>query len=168
MMKRKQGKMMIMTAVLMLSVAFSGLASAAEMKTIKKDGMELVNLRQAAAMYDYSIKWDSTDRSVTLMYMDDMDDMDGNMMNDDNMMDDDMTMKDDMMAKDDKMMKDGMMMDSEMKPAGKMIKVWIGSKKVMVDGKQVNLGTTPAISNDSTYVSDMLITKYMKPAEAMK
>jgi len=147
MMKRKQGKLIIMMAVLMLSVAFSGLANAAEMKTIKKNGMELVNLRQAAAMYDYSIKWDSKDRSVTLMYMDDMD---GNMM------------------KDDKVMDDDMMMDREMMPVGKTIKLWIGSKKITVDGKQVNLGTTPAISNGSTYVSEMLITKYMKPAEAMK
>ena len=68
---------------------------------------------------------DSKDRSVTLMYMGKMDDM---KMKDDNMMEDDKMMEDDMMMKDDKMMEETMM------PAGKTIKLWIGSKKIMVDG----------------------------------
>lgn len=138
MMKTNKSKKVMVAAVLMMSMAFSGLASAADMKTIKKDGMELVQLRQAAKMYDYSIMWDSKDRSVTLMYMGKMDDMkmkddnmmeDDMMMKDDKMMKDDMKMKDDKMMEDDKMMKDDMMMEETMMPAGKTIKLWIGSKK---------------------------------------
>lgn len=97
--KGKSGKMLMMTAVLVLSLAVSGIAGAAGMKTMKKNGMELVNLRQAAGMYGYSIEWNSKDRSVSLVYM-------------------------------DKMMDDDKMMDAGTKPAGKMITVWIGSKKI--------------------------------------
>ncbi|TDL70826.1 hypothetical protein E2R58_04725 [Paenibacillus amylolyticus] len=155
----------------MMSMAFSGLASAADMKTIKKDGMELVQLRQAAKMYDYSIMWDSKDRSVTLMYMGKMDDK---MMKDDNMMEDSMKMKDDkmmeddMMMKDDKMMKDDMMMEDTMMPAGKTIKLWIGSKKIMVDGMQVNLKSMPVILEGNSYAAESVIKQYMMPAMGMK
>lgn len=68
----------------------------------------------------------------------------------------------------DKMMDDGEMMDDGMKPAGKMIKVWIGSKKIMVDGKNVNLNMAPALYDGSTYVVNTVIADYMKPAKAMK
>lgn len=127
----------MMTAVLVLSLAVSGIAGAAGMKTMKKNGMELVNLRQAAGMYGYSIEWNSKDRSVSLVYM-------------------------------DKMMDDDKMMDAGTKPAGKMITVWIGSKKIMVDGKAVNLNMAPALYDGSTYVVDMVVADYMKPAMAMK
>jgi hypothetical protein len=60
------------------------------------------------------------------------------------------------------------MMDDGMKPMGKMIKVWIGSKKIMVDGKAVNLNMAPALYDGSTYVVDMVVAEYMKPAKAMK
>ncbi|MEK3688833.1 stalk domain-containing protein [Paenibacillus sp. FSL R10-2736] len=131
MVKGKPGKRLMMTAVLVLSLAVSGIAGAAGMKTMKKNGMELVNLRQAAGMYGYSIEWNSKDRSVSLVYM-------------------------------DKMMDDGM------KPMGKMIKVWIGSKKIMVDGMAVSLNMAPALYDGSTYVVDMVVAEYMKPAKAMK
>ncbi|MDT9718495.1 stalk domain-containing protein [Paenibacillus sp. ClWae2A] len=146
MMKTNKSKKAMVAAVLMMSMAFSGLASAADMKTIKKDGMELVQLRQAAKMYDYSIMWDSKDRSVTLMYMG----------VDDNMM------EDDMMMKDDKMMEETMM------PAGKTIKLWIGSKKIMVDGMQVNLKSMPVIHDGNTYAAESVIKQYMMPAMGMK
>ncbi|MGG4402855.1 hypothetical protein ABEW61_22210 [Paenibacillus amylolyticus] len=159
MMKTNKSKKAMVAAVLMMSMAFSGLASAADMKTIKKDGMELVQLRQAAKMYDYSIMWDSKDRSVTLMYMGKMD---GEMMKDDNMMEDDMKMK------DDKMMKDDMMMEETMMPAGKTIKLWIGSKKIMVDGMQVNLKSMPVIHEGNSYAAESVIKQYMMPAMGMK
>ncbi|MBT2282976.1 hypothetical protein J7E78_05415 [Paenibacillus polymyxa] len=171
MMKMNKSKKVMVAAVLMMSMAFSGLASAADMKTIKKDGMELVQLRQAAKMYDYSIMWDSKDRSVTLMYMGKMDDK---MMKDDNMMEDDMKMKDDkmmeddMMMKDDKMMKDDIMMEDTMMPAGKTIKLWIGSKKIMVDGMQVNLKSMPVIHEGNSYAAESVIKQYMMPAMGMK
>jgi hypothetical protein len=152
MVKRKQGTTFIVMAILMLSLVFSGLANAAGIKTIKKGGMELFNLRQAAEMYGYSIEWNAKERSVTLAYTDKMDDM---------------MMKDDMMMEDD-MMKDDMMMESAMKPAGEMIKLWIGSKKVEVDGMEVMLDMAPTISKGSTYVVESLINGYMMPAEAMK
>ncbi|MEK5489259.1 stalk domain-containing protein [Paenibacillus sp. FSL R7-0297] len=142
--KSKSGKMVMMTAVLVLSLAVSGIAGAAAgITTMKKDGMELMNLRQAAGMYGYSIEWNSKDRSVSLVYMDKMMD-------------------------DSKMMDDGEMMDDGMKPAGKMIKVWIGSKKIMVDGKNVNLNMAPALYDGSTYVVNTVIADYMKPAKDMK
>ncbi|XOJ02457.1 hypothetical protein ACMX2M_12235 [Paenibacillus polymyxa] len=171
MMKTNKSKKAMVAAVLMMSMAFSGLASAADMKTIKKDGMELVQMRQAAKMYDYSIMWDSKDRSVTLMYMGKMDDK---MMKDDNMMEDSMKMKDDkmmeddMMMKDDKMMKDDMMMEDTMMPAGKTIKLWIGSKKIMVDGMQVNLKSMPVILEGNSYAAESVIKQYMMPAMGMK
>ncbi|MDT0122511.1 stalk domain-containing protein [Paenibacillus sp. RRE4] len=160
MMKTSKSKKMIAAAVLMMSMTFSGLASAspAEMKMIKKDGMEFVQLRQAAKMYGYSIMWDSKDRSVTLMYMDNMHDT---------MMKDNMTMKDDMKMKND-MMKDDMMMEGAMMPAAKTIKVWVGSTKMMVDGMQVSLKSMPMIHEGNTYVTDMVISKYMMPMKAMK
>ncbi|MGO4729636.1 hypothetical protein [Paenibacillus sp. 2KB_22] len=160
MMKTNKSKKVMVAAVLMMSMAFSGLASAADMKTIKKDGMELVQLRQAAKMYDYSIMWDSKDRSVTLMHMGKMDDK---MMKDDNMMEDEMKMKDDKMMEDDKMMKDDMMM-----PVGKTIKLWIGSKKIMVDGKQVNLKSMSVIHEGNSYAAESVIKQYMMPAMGMK
>ncbi|PRA09543.1 MULTISPECIES: stalk domain-containing protein [unclassified Paenibacillus] len=153
MMKTNKSKKVMVAAVLIMSMAFSGLASAADMKTIKKDGMELVQLRQAAKMYDYSIMWDSKDRSVTLMYMGKMDDK---MMKDDNMMEDEMKMK------DDKMMEETMM------PAGKTIKLWIGSKKIMVDGMQVNLKSMPVIHEGNSYAAESVIKQYMMPAMGMK
>jgi len=159
-MKTNKSKKVMVAAVLMMSMAFSGLASAADMKTIKKDGMELVQLRQAAKMYDYSIMWDSKDRSVTLMHMGKMDDK---MMKDDNMMEDEMKMKDDKMMEDDKMMKDDMMM-----PVGKTIKLWIGSKKIMVDGKQVNLKSMSVIHEGNSYAAESVIKQYMMPAMGMK
>lgn len=165
MMKTNKSKKVMVAAVLMMSMAFSGLASAADMKTIKKDGMELVQLRQAAKMYDYSIMWDSKDRSVTLMYMGQMDDM---KMKDNNMMEDDMKMKDDKMMKDDNMMKDDMMMEETMMPAGKTIKLWIGSKKIMVDGMQVNLKSMPVIHEGNSYAAESVIKQYMMPAMGMK
>lgn len=113
----KAGKPFMMGAVLVLSLAVSGIAGAAAgIKTMKKDGMELMNLRQAAMMYGYSIEWNSKDRSVSLMYMD-------------KMMDDNKMMDDGKMMDDSKMMDDDKMMDDIMKPMGKMIKVMIGSKK---------------------------------------
>ncbi|MET1175701.1 hypothetical protein [Paenibacillus amylolyticus] len=177
MMKTNKSKKVMVAAVLVMSMAFSGLASAADMKTIKKDGMELVQLRQAAKMYDYSIMWDSKDRSVTLMYMGKMDDMkmkDDNMMKDDKMMEDDMKMKDDMKMNDDKMMEDDMMMKDDkmmeetMMPAGKTIKLWIGSKKIMVDGMQVNLKSMPVIYEGNSYAAESVIKQYMMPAMGMK
>lgn len=167
MMKTSKSKNMIAAAVLMMSLTFSGLASAstAEMKMIKKDGMELVQLRQAAKMYGYSIMWDSKDRSVTLMYMDNMHDM---MMKDDMKMKNDMMMDDDQMNKEDMMMKDDMMMEEAMMPAAKTIKVWVGSKKMMVDGMPVNLKSMPTIHEGNTYVTDMVISKYLMPMKAMK
>lgn len=177
MMKTNKSKKVMVATVLMMSMAFSGLASLADMKTIKKDGMELVQLRQAAKMYDYSIMWDSKDRSVTLMYMGKMDDMkmkddnmmeDDMMMKDDKMMKDDMKMKDDKMMEDDKMMKDDMMMEETMMPAGKTIKLWIGSKKIMVDGMQVNLKSMPVIHEGNSYAAESVIKQYMMPAMGMK
>ncbi|MEK3875268.1 stalk domain-containing protein [Paenibacillus sp. FSL M7-0420] len=152
----KAGKPFMMGAVLVLSLAVSGIAGAAAgIKTMKKDGMELMNLRQAAMMYGYSIEWNSKDRSVSLMYMD-------------KMMDDNKMMDDGKMMDDSKMMDDDKMMDDIMKPMGKMIKVMIGSKKMMVDGKTVNLSMAPALYDGSTYVADTVVTMYMKPAKAMK
>ncbi len=190
MMKTSKSKKMIAAAVLMMSMTFSGLASAspAEMKMIKKDGMELVQLRQAAKMYGYSIMWDSKDRSVTLMYMDNMHDtmMKDNMtMKDDMKMKNDMMMDDDMMKQDDTkmadnmmmednqmnkedMMKDDMMMEGAMMPAAKTIKLWVGSTKMMVDGMQVSLKSMPMIHEGNTYVTDIVISKYMMPMKAMK
>ncbi|GGH60700.1 hypothetical protein GCM10008014_35500 [Paenibacillus silvae] len=177
MMKASKSKKAIAAAVLMMSLTFSGLASAADMKTIKKDGMELVQLRQAAKMYGYSIMWDSKDRSVTLMYMGKMEEMmkddlmkkdDSMMKKDDSMMKDDMKMKDESMMEDDMKMKDDMMMEEAMMPAAKTIQVWVGSKKMMVDGIQVNLKSMPSIYEGNTYVSDMVVSKYMEPMKAMK
>lgn len=153
MMKTNKSKKVMVAAVLMMSMAFSGLASAADMKTIKKDGMELVQLRQAAKMYDYSIMWDSKDRSVTLMYMGKMEDT---------------MMEEDMMMEDEKMMKDDMMMEDTMMPAGKTIKLWIGSKKIMVDGMQVNLKSMPVIHEGNSYAAESVIKQYMMPAMGMK
>ncbi|MCP1134315.1 hypothetical protein NKT34_13505 [Paenibacillus polysaccharolyticus] len=185
MMKTSKSKKMIAAAVLMMSLTFSGLASASatEMKMIKKDGMELVQLRQAAKMYGYSIMWDSKDRSVTLMYMDKMhdtmmkDDMkmkndmmmhDDMMKQDDTKMADNIMMKDDQMNKNDMMMKDDMMMEGAMMPAAKTIKVWVGSTKMMVDGMQVSSKSMPIIHEGNTYVTDMVISEYMMPMKAMK
>ena len=198
MMKANKGKTLMMMAVLALSLAFSGFAHAAALKTMKSDsGMELFHLRQASEMYGYSIEWNEMDRSVTLVYMDKMDDSmmgDDTMMKDDKMMDDSSMMKDDKMMgdgsmmkddkmmddgsmmKDDKMMDDGSMMkddgsmmkdDKMMVPAGKMIKLWIDSKEIMIDGMKVTLDTAPMIFDGSTYVVETLITKYMKPAMPM-
>ncbi|MGQ8874473.1 hypothetical protein [Paenibacillus sp. TSA_86.1] len=174
MMKTSKSKKAMVAAILMMSLTFAGLASAgaAEMKMIKKDGMELVQLRQAAKMYGYSIMWDSKDRSVTLVYMDKMHDMmmkEDMTMKNDMMMDDDMMKKDDQMKKDDMMMMDDdMMMEEAMMPAAKTIKVWVGSKKMMVDGMQVSLKSMPTIHEGNTYVTDMVISKYMMPMKAMK
>ncbi|MFM9329868.1 stalk domain-containing protein [Paenibacillus mesotrionivorans] len=155
MMKANKGKTLMMMAVLMLSLAFSGFAHAAALKTMKSDsGMELFHLRQASEMYGYSIEWNDLERSVTLVYMDKMDD---SMMGDDTMMKDDKMMDDGSMMKDDKMLM----------PAGKMIKLWIDSKEIMIDGMKVTLDTAPAIYDGSTYVVEALITQYMKPAMAM-
>ena len=155
MMKANKGKTLMMMAVLMLSLAFSGFAHAAALKTMKSDsGMELFHLRQASEMYGYSIEWNDMERSVTLAYMDKMDDK---MMSDDSMMKDDKIMGDDTMMKDDTMMM----------PAGKMIKLWIDSKEIMIDGMKVTLDSAPAIYDGSTYVVEALITQYMKPAMAM-
>ncbi len=155
MMKANKGKTLMMMAVLMLSLAFSGFAHAAALKTMKSDsGMELFHLRQASEMYGYSIEWNDMERSVTLAYMDKMDDK---------MMSDDSMMKDDKMMGDDTMMKD----DTMMMPAGKMIKLWIDSKEIMIDGMKVTLDSAPAIYDGSTYVVEALITQYMKPAMAM-
>ncbi|MGF6355553.1 hypothetical protein ABIE27_003468 [Paenibacillus sp. 4624] len=173
MMKTSKSKKMIAAAVLMMSLTFSGLASAstAEMKMIKKDGMELAQLRQAAKMYGYSIMWDSKDRSVTLMYMEKMHDT---MMKDDMTMKDDMKMKndmmmdDDMMKQDDTTMADNTMMEDVIMPAAKTIKVWVGSKKMMVDGMQVSLKSMPTIHEGNTYVANTVISKYMMPMKAMK
>lgn len=179
MVKANKGKTLMMMAVLMLSLAFSGFAHAAALKTMKSDsGMELFHLRQASEMYGYSIEWNDMERSVTLAYMDKMDDKmmgDDSMMKDDKMMDDSSMMKDDKMMddgsmmKDDKMMGDDTMMkdDKMMMPAGKMIKLWIDSKEIMIDGMKVTLDTAPAIFDGSTYVVEALITKYMKPAMPM-
>ncbi|MFS0726421.1 hypothetical protein [Paenibacillus sp. 1P07SE] len=151
--RSRQSRTLIVMMVLALSLVWSGLVNAAPM-TMKKDGMELVHLRQAADMYGYSIEWNSTEKSVTLMYM-------GTMMKDNMMMDDDMMMADDMMMQDD------MMMDSGMKPMAEMIKLTIGSKMITVDGKTYNLDLAPAIYDGSTYVTEMLIMQYLKPAPAM-
>jgi uncharacterized protein YacL (UPF0231 family) len=143
MVKANKGKTLMMMAVMMLSLAFSGFAHAAALKTMKSDsGMELFHLRQASEMYGYSIEWNDMERSVTLVYMDKMDDT---MMGDDSMM------------QDDKMMK----------PAAKMITLWIDSKEIMIDGMKVTLDSAPTIYDGSTYVVEALITKYMKPAMAM-
>ncbi|WP_221443885.1 hypothetical protein [Paenibacillus sp. JGP012] len=168
-MEASKSKKAIAAALLMMSLTFSGLASAADMKTIKKDGMELVQLRQAAKMYGYSIMWDSKDRSVTLMYMGKTNGMmkDDMMKKDDSMMKDNTKMKDDSMMEDDMKMKDDMMMEEAMMPAAKTIQVWVGSKKMMVDGIQVNLKSMPSIYEGNTYVSDMVVSKYMKPMKAM-
>jgi hypothetical protein len=147
MMKRKKSKALLLMAVLILSLTFSGLTSAAGMKTMKKNGMELLNLRQASEMYGYSVQWNSKERSVTLVYKGKMDGM---------MEDNNMSKKDDMMMKDD------------MKPTGESIKLWIGSKKVIVNGKQIKLDTSPTISNGSTYVTKKLVNQYMKPTASMK
>lgn len=161
MMKANKGKTLMMMAVLLLSLAFSGFAHAAALKTMKSDsGMELFHLRQASEMYGYSIAWNDMERSVTLVYMDKMDDT---MMGDDSMMKDDNMMSDDSMMQDDKMMDD----DSMMKPAAKMITLWIDSKEIMIDGMKVTLDSAPAIYDGSTYVVEALITQYMKPAMAM-
>lgn len=72
-------------------------------------------------------------------------------------------MDDDMMMTDDKIMKEEMMM-----PAAKTIKVWVGSKKMMVDGMQVSLNSMPSIHEGSTYVSHMVVSKYMMPMNTMK
>ncbi len=162
MMKANKGKTLMMMAVLALSLAFSGFAHAAALKTMKSDsGMELFHLRQASEMYGYSIEWNEMDRSVTLVYMDKMDD---SMMGDDTMMKYDKMMDDGSMMKDDgSMMKD----DKMMVPAGKMIKLWIDSKEIMIDGMKVTLDTAPMIFDGSTYVVETLITKYMKPAMPM-
>ncbi len=159
MVKRKQGTTLMIMAVLMLSLVFSGIANAAGIATIKKDGMELYNLRQAAEMYGYSIQWNAKERSVTLAYKGKMDDM--------MMKDDDTMMKNDTMMEDG-MMKDETMMESGMKPAGEMIKLWIGSKKIVVDGMEVSLSTAPMISRSSTYVSEAFISQYLMPVKAMK
>ncbi|WP_426334583.1 stalk domain-containing protein [Paenibacillus silvae] len=156
--KASKSKKAFVAAVLMMSLTFSGLASAADMKTIKKDGMELVQLRQAAKMYGYSIMWDSKDRSVTLMYMGKTNEM----------MKDNMMKKDDSMMKDDMKMKDDSMMKEVMMPAAKTIQVWVGSKKMMIDGMQVNLKSIPLIYEGNTYVSDMVVSKYMEPMKVMK
>jgi len=167
MIRGTKGKTFILLAALVLSLAFAGLASAAAPKTIKKDGMDFVHLRQAAEMGGYSVEWNGKEKSVTLIYM-------GKMM-DNKMMDDKMTdskMMDDKMAdnkmmndkmKDDKMMNDTMM-DNGMKQAGQTIKIMIGSKKITVDGKQVNLDAAPVVQNNNTYVSAAFVTKYLKPA----
>ena len=105
--------------------------------------MELFHLRQASEMYGYSIEWNDMERSVTLVYMDKMDDK---------VMSDDSTMMDD---------------DPMMKPAAKMITLWIDSKEIMIDGMKVTLDSAPAIYDGSTYVVEALITQYMKPAMAM-
>jgi hypothetical protein len=171
MMKRKKSKALLLMAVLILSLTFSGLTSAAGMKTMKKNGMELLNLRQASEMYGYSVQWNSKERSVTLVYKGKMDGMmeDNNMSKkDDMMMKDNMNKKDDTMMKDDMGKKDDMMMKSEMKPTGESIKLWIGSKKVIVNGKQIKLDTSPTISNGSTYVTKKLVNQYMKPTASMK
>lgn len=156
MMKANKGKTLMMMAVLMLSLAFSGFAHGAELKTMKSDsGIELFHLRQASEMYGYSIEWNDMERSVTLVYMDKMDDT---------MMGDDSMMKDDKMMSDDSTMMDD---DSMMKPAAKMITLWIDLKEIMIDGMKVTLDSAPAIYDGSTYVVEVLITKYMKPAMAM-
>lgn len=164
MIRRKHGKIFTLIAALILSLAFSGLASAAGLKTIKKEDMELFHLRQASEMYGYSIEWNDKERSVTMVYMDKMDD---GMMSDDDMMTDDTMMTDDDMMTDDTMMTHDTMMKGEMKPAGEMIKLWIGSKEIMVNGKQISLDTAPILYDGSTYVVEELITQYMKPGMAM-
>ena len=111
-------------------------------KDDESSGMELFHLRQASEMYGYSIEWNDMERSVTLVYMDKMDDK---MMGDDSMM------------QGDKMMM----------PAAKMITLSIDSKEIMIDGMKVTLDSAPAIYDGSTYVVEALITKYMKPAMAM-
>lgn len=164
MIRGTKGKTFILLAALVLSLAFAGVGSAATpktIKTIKKDGMELVHLRQAAEMYGYSVKWDGKEKSVTLIYTGKMTDdkMTDNKMMDNKMMDDKMT--------DDKMMNDPKM-DNSMKQARQTIKVWIGSKKITVDGKQVNLDAATVLYRNNTYVAAALVTKYMKPASIME
>lgn len=171
MIRTKKSKGFLLMAALVLSLACSGLASAASMMTMKKDGMEFVHLRQAAGMYGYSIDWNSKTKTVTLMYTGKMDDMmmnDEKMMNNDKMMNDDKMMSDDKTMSDDKMMNDDKMMDSGKKPMGETITLMIGSKKIMVNGKEVTLTTAPIASNGSTYVTEAFITAYMMPAMTMK
>ncbi|RKP58193.1 copper amine oxidase N-terminal domain-containing protein [Cohnella endophytica] len=186
MIRGTKGKMFILLAALVLSLTFAGLASAATPKTIKKDGMELVHLRQAADMYGYSVKWDAKEKSVTLIYSGKMmdDKMMDNKMMDNKMTDNKMTdnkMTDDKMT-DDKMMDnkmtdnkmtdnkmtDNKMMDNSMKQGGKTIKLWIGSKKITVDGNQVKLDSAPVLYRNNTYVTAALVTKYLKPASMME
>lgn len=158
-MKRNREKTLMMMAVLILSLTFSGLTNAAGMKPMKKNGKELLNLRQTSEMYGYSVQWNSKERSITLVYKGKMDGM---------MKDDNMSIKDDTMTKDNMNKKDDMMTEDDMKPAAQSIKLWIGSKKVIVNGKQINLDTAPTISNRSTYVTKKLVNQYMKPTASMK
>lgn len=153
MIRTKKSKGFLLMAALVLSLACSGLASAASMMTMKKDGMEFVHLRQAAGMHGYSIDWNSKTKTITLMYTGKMDDM---MMNNDNMMN------------DDKMKNDDKMMESGKKPMGEKITLMIGSKMIMVNGKEVTLTTAPIASKGSTYVTEAFITEYMMPAMTMK
>ncbi|GAA3413727.1 stalk domain-containing protein [Paenibacillus hodogayensis] len=162
MIRGTKGKTFILLVALVLSLAFAGVASAATPRTIMKDGMELVYLRQAAEIYGYSVKWDGMEQSVTLIYTGKM--MDNKMM-DQKVMDD--TKMDDKMMDDTKMddkMMDDTKMDNGMKQVGQTIKVWIGSKKSMVDGKQVDLDAAPILDHNNTYVTAVLVTKYMKPS----
>ncbi|BBI33917.1 stalk domain-containing protein [Cohnella abietis] len=180
MIRGTKGKTFILLAALILSLAFAGLASAATPKLIKKDGNELVHLRQAAEMYGYSVKWDGKEKSVTLIYNDKMMDskMKDDKMKDDKMMDEKMTddkmmdskMTDDKMT-DDKMMDskmtDDKMTDDSMKQGVQTIKLWIGSKNITVDGKLVKLDAAPILYRNNTYVVAALVTKYMKPSSIM-
>ena len=182
MIRATKGKMFVLLAALVLSLTFAGSASAEAPKTIKQNGMELVHLRQAAEMYGYRVAWNGKEKSITLVYAGTMttDDMmtdndmmtnDGMMMDNDMMMNDDMMMDDGMMTNDDMMMEDDMMtddgkrMEDKMQHAGQTIKIWIGSKKMTVDGKQMNLDTAPVLYRNSTYVVEAFVTKYMKPAQ---
>jgi hypothetical protein len=103
-----------------------------------------------------------------------MEKMHDTMMKDDMTMKDDMKMKndmmmdDDMMKQDDTTMADNTMMEDVIMPAAKTIKVWVGSKKMMVDGMQVSLKSMPTIHEGNTYVANTVISKYMMPMKAMK
>ncbi|TVX99789.1 copper amine oxidase N-terminal domain-containing protein [Cohnella terricola] len=117
---------------------------------MKKNGMELVALRQIAESLGYSVMWNKMDMSVTLtstMMMSDGDSgMMDNSMTDKGMMDNSMT--------------DKGMMDSSMDNKY-MVKVMIGSKTATVDMKKQMLNDAPVIMNNKTYVSTSFVEMYL-------
>lgn len=144
----------MVVSLIACTLALPGLASADEMaakkfnysgiEMMKKDGMELVPLREIAESLGFKVIWNGEARSVTLTKM---------------MMEDKGTMDDKKM--DDKSVMEDKTMNESMMKMGTTFMIQIDSKVIKVGMMDDMLMFAPIILNDMTYVPKELIDSYL-------